>query len=148
MVAAANFANGSMVAPLHSAQQVTLMMPWMWCNGRKRGIRSAALHSHAVTRLSICAWMFACVVTTPFGLLVVPLVYRIMPRRVGEISGSTFVGADVTASMFTNRTPSRWHSGAIFAAIAASAMTALAPESVSEYSHSGPVAERQMGTLM
>ena len=37
-------------------------------------MRSVALHSQAATRLSIWAWMFACVVTTPFGLLVVPLV--------------------------------------------------------------------------
>jgi hypothetical protein len=35
---------------------------------------SSARHSHAVTRLRTWAVMFACVVTTPFGLPVVPLV--------------------------------------------------------------------------
>ena len=36
-------------------------------------MRSVASQAHACTRLSICAAMCACVVTTPFGLLVVPL---------------------------------------------------------------------------
>ena len=50
--------------------------------------------------------------------------------------------------MFTNRTPSRSHIGEIFAAIAVSDIKMLASESVRAYSHSGIVADRQMGTLI
>ena len=51
-------------------------------------------------------------------------------------------------SMFTTRTPSFAQSGAIFAAIASSTIKVFTLESVSAYSHSGSVAERQMGSLM
>ena len=64
------------------------------------------------------------------------------------MSGNGFGGAEVTESTFINRTPSRSHSGEIFAAIAVSDIKVPAPESVSAYSHSEIVADRQMGTLI
>src|SRR5579864_2186082 len=69
------------VAPVHSAQETTLMIPCTWCSGKHRRISSLADHSQASTRLVICAVMLAWVVTTPLGRFDVPLVYRIKARR-------------------------------------------------------------------
>ena len=49
-------------------------MPCTWCNGSTRRIASSAVHSHAVINDVTCARRFACVVTTPLGFPVVPLV--------------------------------------------------------------------------
>ena len=62
---------------------MTLTMPWMWCSGRVRRIRSSCSHSQASTSDLIWASMLAWVVTTPLGRPVVPLVNRIMARRLG-----------------------------------------------------------------
>src|SRR6266516_2986625 len=51
-------------------------------------MRSSARHSHAATSDVTWAHRLAWVVTTPFGLPVVPLVYRIMARRAAPTSGS------------------------------------------------------------
>jgi len=71
---ASNFGGISQRAPTHSAQVRTLMIPCTWCSGRTSRIQSSARHPQAVTRLVTCATMFACVVTTPLDLPVVPLV--------------------------------------------------------------------------
>src|SRR5271170_1813716 len=98
---------GSMwqVAPDCSAQHTTLIIPCTWCNGRHSKMRSAADHSQASTRLLICAVVLAWVVTTPFGRLVVPLVYRIMARRALEITGRSDGWERASCSYVSARKP-------------------------------------------
>src|SRR5216110_423861 len=73
---------------LHDALPISFTMPCTWWSGRTRRMRSSALHSHAVTSDVTWARRLPCVVTTPLGLPVVPLVYRIMARRSSGTSGS------------------------------------------------------------
>src|SRR5207302_2058854 len=74
--------------PAPNAQLSTFTMPCTWWSGRTRRMRSSALHSQAVTSDVTWARRLPCVVTTPLGLPVVPLVYRIMARRSSGTSGS------------------------------------------------------------
>ena len=71
---ASNPPGASHTAPDHSAHNVTLTMPCTWCSGSTSRMRSSDDHSHASTRLAICASSEPCVWTTPFGRPVVPLV--------------------------------------------------------------------------
>ena len=64
----------STMAPLHSAHSSLFTTPCTWWSGRRWRMRSSGAHSHASTRLVICACRALCRFTTPFGRPVVPLV--------------------------------------------------------------------------
>lgn len=57
----------STVAPAHSGHSNLLLMPCVWCNGKKCRMRSLGVYSHAVTMSVICACSARCVCTTPLG---------------------------------------------------------------------------------
>ena len=64
----------SHVARTASAEPSPLMMPCTWCSGSTSSRWSEGFQPHASTSDAICAPMFWCVVTTPLGRPVVPLV--------------------------------------------------------------------------
>src|SRR6059058_6085419 len=66
-------------------------------------MRSSARHSHAATSDVTWAHRLAWVVTTPFGLPVVPLVYKIMARRAAPTCGSTERPSAASASAVVRR---------------------------------------------
>ena len=110
-------ANKCTVAPAHSPQLRMLTMPWIWCNGRNRGITSSSVQHQASIRVVIWARIVLWVLTVPFGLLVVPLVNSIMARRPGSISGnspgaSASISPTVSNSMPSDAQSSRSSSGA------------------------------------
>ena len=86
-----NLSNVSIDALVHRAQPVTLVIPWMWCIRRKRGMTLSFRNSHTLMRHDICKAMFAWVVTTPSDLLLVQLVYRIIAGPAGGARSSTSI---------------------------------------------------------
>lgn len=62
-----NFWYISTVAPAYNAQVIALMIPWTWWSGKMWWILSSDDHLQASTNAFVCASMFACVVTAPFG---------------------------------------------------------------------------------
>ena len=64
----------SHVARTARGAQSALMMPCTWCSGSTCSTRSDGVNRHASTSAETCAPMLACVVTTPLGFPVVPLV--------------------------------------------------------------------------
>eukprot|EP00964_Phaeocystis_antarctica_P136686 scaffold101144_cov63-Phaeocystis_antarctica.AAC.3 len=55
-------------APAQSAQSSLLPRPCKWCRGSTCSMRSACVHSHAATRLVVCARRLVWLSTTPLGL--------------------------------------------------------------------------------
>ena len=110
-------------------------------------MRSSAFHSHAVTSDVTWARRLPCVVTTPLGLPVVPLVYRIMARRSSGTSGSEERGSAASAPTVRSwRTVDAAGTASSRGASSASATTTATSASRITYSSSGGGCDVARGT--
>ena len=124
------------------------MMPWTWCRGRNRGMTSEDCHSQASIRVLIWAAMVPWVVTTPLGLLVVPLVKTIRARRSGVSSGSALPPSSRHWENSSSSMASSSHRGLIWSSRSLTVTRRRTPVLLRQCSSSGSADAVLSGTAM
>ena len=129
---------------------MALMMPWTWCSGSTFRMRSSGVQPQASTRVVTWAWMLACVVTTPLGLPVDPLVYRTIAALSTATSGRACLTTESSSSSVvrTKRSPRASAIGLSLSANWGCATTMDASASSTVYSNSASGWDTANGTAM